>query len=675
MKLNTIATALTLIALGTSFSACEDYLNQEPLSSVSPEQYFTDASQLLAYVDGQYASVLPGNNYGYYRLGDQYTDNQIYYTVEDRFVEGEWKVSHSDDGNWTFSNIYYLNYFLSQVLPKYGDAADGSDCTISGTLSEIRHYIGEVYMLRAFEYFTRYQGMGDFPIITEPLADDMEVLTEASCRYPRNEVARFILSDLDKAISLMGDVDMATTRLNADAARLFKSRVALYEATWLKYFKGTAFVPGNSLWPGAAKDYNADFTFQAGSIDQEIDWFLSQAMEAAQMVAEKYKGQLTENTGHVRQSDCNYDNPYFTMFGSEDLSSVGEVLLWRQYVQGVSTHGGCIGANEGNWGCGLSKAYVQNFLMADGSPVYTHGTYAYGDGYYMGDQTIADVAVNRDTRLSDFLKIPGQENILEGTTTKDVWFTEPTPWIYSGDEQRRSFTGYLISKGGTYGADQLTDVWKGSTGLVIFRAAEALLNYMEACYEKNGSLDGSAREYWALLRQRAKVDTDFDKTIAQTDMTKEAENDWAAYSAGQLIDATLYNIRRERRCEFLSEGLRDMDLHRWRAMDQLIDNPWIPEGIHLYGTPQVNDYEDGVLIYDSDNANVSSPSDSEYLRPFRVKGSHIAYKGYIWKMAHYLEPININQMMVTSTDGSDTSTSPIYQNPYWPTTADAPAEK
>ena len=66
-------------------------------------------------------------------------------------------------------------------------------------------------------------------------------------------------------------------------------------------------------------------------------------------------------------------------------------------------------------------------------------------------------------------------------------------------------------------------------------------------------------------------------------MSKEAENDWGAYSGGKLIDATLYNIRRERRCEFMADGLRYMDLCRWRAMDQLIEQPYIPEG-SIYGT-------------------------------------------------------------------------------------------
>lgn len=72
---------------------------------------------------------------------------------------------------------------------------------------------------------------------------------------------------------------------------------------------------------------------------------------------------------------------------------------------------------------------------------------------------------------------------------------------------------------------------------------------MEASYEKNGSVDNTADKYWRAIRRRAKVDEDYNKTIAATDMAQEAKGDWGAYSHGQLIDATLYNIRRERRCD------------------------------------------------------------------------------------------------------------------------------
>ena len=354
---------------------------------------------------------------------------------------------------------------------------------------------------------------------------------------PRNEVARFILSDLDKAAVLMNGKDMVTTRINRDLAFLIKSRVALYEGTWLKYFKGTAFVPNGEGWPGKSKEYNANYQYPSGSIENEINYFLDEAISASKEVAEKYKNSLTANTGTLQQNSGDSENPFYEMYAVEDLSSYPEVLLWKQYTYGVSTHGICVGANQGNWALGITRACVQNFLMADGTPVYKNGSYSDGNGVYKGDKTIADVRANRDSRLSVFLKEPGQKNILvDGTSPLSTFYrTEPYPGITDGANQTRATTGYLLRKGGAFDVKHYQDVWAGFVGVVLYRSAEALLNYMEASYEKNGTLDGTAREYWQILRRRAHVSEDIDATIMATDMAKEAENDWGAYSAGRLL--------------------------------------------------------------------------------------------------------------------------------------------
>ena len=624
---------LTVLLIG-SFTACNVFLDREPLSNLSPEGYFKNASQLQAYADKLYPSILPAssgtsNSYGVYSY-DNGTDNQIGQTPPSHFSEGEWRVPQNS-GDWSFSNLYHLNFFFANVQPKYGEDLNGSQNTIEGNLADIKHYIGEMHFLRALEYFNRYRKFGDYPIITEPLKDDMEILTEASKRSPRNEVARFILSELDKAAELMKDKDMVKTRVNRDVALLMKSRVALFEGTWLKYFKGTAFVPNGDGWPGKTKDYNANYQFPTGSIDGEIEWFLEQAMSASKEVADKYKNSLASNTGKIPQTkdELKTPNPYFEMFSKDNLSDVKEVLLWKQYVQGVNGHDLGLATNQGNFGIGVTRSYVQNFLMADGTPVYTHGSYADGDGYYMGDKEIKNVRENRDSRLSLFLKEPGQLYCIETTISipTNAWKDEPVPQIISSSGQYLYVTGYALRKGGKWDSKYLVQN-KDYSSFPIYRAAEALLNYMEASYEKTGSLDGNAREYWQILRCRALVDDNIDKTISATDMMKEAENDFGAYSAGKVLtDATLYNIRRERRSEFISEGLRYMDLCRWRAMDQLITKSYIPEGIHLWNTPMENWYVDkdgnSTLISDgSSKANVSSKDDSEYLRPLR-KGAGV----------------------------------------------------
>jgi hypothetical protein len=659
-------------------TSCEDFLDREPMSTIAPETYYSTAAQLEANLNDEYPNVLPA--YGQWTYGifgeDAATDNQIGVTANDRYTPDRWKVPHSESNSWRFERIYRINFFLSQALPKFGDEMSGAQNTISGDVATIKHYIGEMYFLRAYEYFKKLLLFGDFPIIDQPLADNTEVLTEASKRFPRNEVSRFILADLDKAYSYMSDVDMATTRINKDAAMLIKSRVALFEGTWLQSFKGTAFVPGGEGWPGAA--LHGSYQYPSGSIDNEVKYFLEQAAAAAKTVADKYKGSLTANTGALQQSADEAANPYYDMFAQEDLSGVPEILLWRQHARGLSTHNINSAAGRGNYRVGLTRGLVQSFLMKDGTPVYAHGTYADGDGYYMGDKTIADVRTNRDPRLSIFLKEPGQKNILfeldnnEGT---EAVFEEPYPDITNGDGERGYATGYALHKGGSLNRKHYAN-GGGYTAAVCFRAAEALLNYMEASYLLSGTLDAAAAEYWAALRQRAGVSADFSATITATDMSKEAENDWGAYTAGSVLsDKTLYNIRRERRCEFMAEGLRYMDLRRWRSMDQLIATPGHLEGMHLWNTPMESWYGETLIADGTDKANVSAKDKSEYLRPFERTGSQAAYNGCTWKMAHYLSPIMVKQLQLTAASSADAATSVIYQNPYWPVVADQPAER
>ena len=57
----------------------------------------------------------------------------------------------------------------------------------------------------ALAYYQALVRYGDFPIIDEVLPDDQAILKELSQRAPRNEVARFILKDLDTAISRLKD--------------------------------------------------------------------------------------------------------------------------------------------------------------------------------------------------------------------------------------------------------------------------------------------------------------------------------------------------------------------------------------------------------------------------------------------------------------------------------------
>lgn len=145
-------------------------------------------------------------------------------------------------------------------------------------------------------------------------------------------------------------------------------------------------------------------------------------------------------------------------------------------------------------------------------------------------------------------------------------------------------------------------------------------------------------------------------------MSKEAAlDDLGVWSGSNMVDATLYNIRRERRCEFLGEGMRWDDLIRWRSWDRLFTKPFVPKGINLWDEAYKNYTESGeeIVADGTITSNVSQKSQGKYLLPYAIyKTNNQLYDGYTWRKAFYLSPIGVEELQLASG---------LYQNPYWPT--------
>ena len=668
-KIYIILASVAAILLSTG---CNDFLDRQPITNITPEKYFKSADELAAYTVAYYTTFFTSYQ-GNYNVGviweDSCTDNLVrggsdFSTALQYFTSGNGRflVPTGQNTSTAFTRIRVCNYFFEQVLPKYE----------AGTLSgaDVEHYIGEMYVMRAQAYFYALRNFGDFPIIETVLPDDGAVLIEASKRSPRNEVARFIISDLDKAISLLGNG--TKQRITRDLALLIKSRVALYEATFEKYHKGSGRVPGDSSWPGASKDYNTGKTFD---IDGEVAYFLGQCLDAAAQVADAHS--LVSNTHVMNPTDGKaYGwNPYFEMFCQPDASTVDEVLLYREYSRDLNI---CSGQGpyilEGG-NCGATRSHVDGFLMKNGLPIYASGS------EYKGDSTLDLQQEDRDERLQLFV-FSNSDVLIHNDDGTDTLFTAPA---LLEQPEHRDVTGMRIRKTYTYDASQTAGAHGniiGTNDMVLYRATEAYLNYIEAYYELNGNVGGKADTYWRAIRTRAGVDPDYTKTIAATDLSKE--DDWGKRSGETLVDATLFNIRRERRCEFIGEGFRWNDLIRWRSFDHLMTEKWIPEGANLWESPMQDNEKyykkdaSGHLTTESafvecasgiSDANISAKSDGKYIRPLRViYDNNELYDGYTWHKAYYLQPYGLQDLTLTSSDGS-VENSVAYQNPYWPTRA------
>ena len=683
MKFNISLKVLPLLACGMLMASCNDFLKQEPLTDITPTDYYKDATQLQAVANAFYQTVLPyhsGAGYGTFAY-DNGTDNQTGSDGDSKYKKGSWKTSN-DNSSWSWNNIRDINYQLNIAQSNYENGL------IAGNENKIRQYIGELHFFRAYAYFSLYKSFGDLPIVTEAMPDNEAILVAANKRSPRNEVARFILADLDSAVTYMEpDGWEATTRISPAVAHLFASRVALFEGSWLTNFAGTPFVPNGEGWPGKAKDYNANYQYPTGSVEAEAKYFFQKAVDEAAIVGDAYVGKLDKNTGIVPQS-LSDTNPYFYKFGNTDMSAYPEVLLWKAYNKGKGVTDNIeVAVNRGNTYTGFTRGMIDAFLMEDGKP-----TYAHHDGYVYEDTTTYAVVRNRDPRLFIFLKRPGQKNVLQGEdnniAAEQVRPIEPVPQVFTRSFDVTYTTGYAIRKGGTFNQN-LAENQAGYTASITFRATEALLNYIEAQYMLDHHLNAKSISYWKAIREAAGFTgeaADPQTTIAATDMAQELKGytdgsgtqyDWGAFSAGKaLTDPTLYSIRRERRTELMAEGLRWMDLIRWRSLDQLMKQPYQLEGFHLWNTPMEKWYTEDQLVDDgSVTATVSSRKLTEYFRPYQIVSTNMLYNGMTWSMAQYLQPMPLRQFMLTAPDHKTYGDSPLYQNPYWPMEPDEAAEQ
>lgn len=663
IKLLTIGTLL----LG-GLTGCNDFLDREPLDKVIPEKYFASESDLAAYTINAYPFETVTDAYGINFFGkDNDTDNQASGDSPEFWIPGQKKVP-SGEGDWDWKKIRACNYFFDNTLPKFEAG------TITGNQDNVKHYIGEMYVIRAYNYYKLLVSLGDLPIITTALPDVEETLVESSKRQPRNKVARFILDDLQKATELLLDNSPGRkNRISKNVAHLLRARVALFEATWEKYHKGTAFVPGGKGWPGNPADVSGF------NIDTEIAYFLDEAMKSSKVVGDYIVGKLAENTDTPEGMNASLAsiNPYYTMFCDENMEGYDEILMWKQFKEGLVTSNLQMELERNGGGSGWTRGMVNSFLMRNGLPIYADGS---GYDRNWEKKGVNSTLQNRDSRIVIFTKKPGDANT-EDEGDVNYYGNDGTPsycsirFIY-GDKGSLATTGFIIKKGKHYSSHMANDHSAGTSGGIVFRAAEAMLIYMEASYEKNGRIDATADGYWKALRRRAKVDEDYNKTITATKMSEEAKGDFGAYSHGQLIDATLYNIRRERRNELCAEALRWEDLKRWRACDQLISKPYRVEGMLYWGSDYETQLQDLCKV-DPAEGNMSSSDLSNYILPYEkiMKNNLIAgQNGFLFTPAHYLNPIGMAVFRQTASDKNDFTSSVVYQNPGWKIEGDTGAQ-
>ena len=577
------------VCLSTLFVACQkNFLDRTPMSAISDADYWKSTNDLRLYVNNFY-NGLPSyiqayGNFGIYSEDDfQGTDNMVNYQYN-RALNGE-RTLPASGGGWTYGNwsdIRSTNYFLANYT------------RVKGTESEIKKYVGETLFFKAWYYYEKLKQFGDLPWLSQViLPGDSSVLRAP--RLPRNVVVDSMMAILDKAIEYLpgkNEAGYENFRVYKEVAALFQSRVALYEASWEKYHAGTPYgVPG------------ADGTK-----------FFQKAASAAQLVIDSKKFGL-DNVGQ--------EFGYWRVFNQLNYGGSNEVMFWRQY-----------NADDGNYtfwarymamggGRGITRSLVESYLCTDGKPIAV-------SPLYRGDETLVQVATNRDPRLEQTIQINDGEHFTSDTSR----FVHPA-WGAAAEDN--NYTGYQLYKGLNLSLAQ-HQTGQGTQGLIFFRYAEALLNLAEAKAELGTLTQADVDQTINLLRDRV--------GMAHLNISSiTPDPNWEFKSLSPVIN----EIRRERRVEFACEGYRHDDIWRWAAAGTLIKG-WKPKGAKReqflkIATPQ----ETPVVL-------AQFPVDAEgYIFPY--KNNVVGANGYNFRTDRdYLLPIPTNQLQLNPN---------MEQNPGW----------
>ena len=499
------------------FSSCSDFLDREPITKPEAGNFLTGAIQVENYINGLYMTLPSFSKFGLgVRSEEKNSDNIIAEKYDARLHGQNNQFSGASDWQTGYQNLRKVNYFFHNY--KVPEAQENED---------VLSLKGEAYFLRAYWHFDLLKKFGSIPVM-DAFWD--ENATIAGLQIPaktRNEVARFILSDLVEAKNLLHSRGKYSgIRINKEAAMVLAMNVALYEGTWEKYHSSDDFA----------------------SSTNESNYFLGEVIN--------WGNELFGCGIDLYKTGQNPGDAFAALFNSKDLSGMGEVLLWRKYSsdEGVfhDVNGNLkAGVVDSAGAAGITQSLVDNYLNADGTFIDpTNETF----------KDFKETFEGRDPRLIQTVMNEGAK-FASATTATPMHLEEYTdekkntisPPKLAGDGNTRSLTGYHIR----LGIDTTFVSGNGETALPIIRYAEGLLAYAEAAAELEMWSDDIANKTLKALRERAGV-----KYLAPA---KDAN----FTDFGYTLTPVLQEIRRERRSELALQGFRLDDLMRWKA-DKLI---------------------------------------------------------------------------------------------------------
>ena len=513
MKKNIILSSLILIAF--LISSCSDILERPELNNMNDDTYWRNETDLRLFANGFYINYFVGYNNtwgvayaplrGYY-FSDDFSNANVQSNFESSAPSSRGSTSETPDMLIQYAGP---NWNFAWVR-KSNLFIDRIENVAKSQVNDeaYKHWMGVARFFKGFEYHRLVSVFGDVPYYEDQF-DSSDFENMYKDRTPRGEVMDHVYDDLKYAFENVRLNDGSNV-LNRYIVAGFISRIMLFEGTWQKYH------------------HNDQARAQK---------YLELAISA---------GDFVINSG---QYDITSD--FRSLFGSQDLKGNPEMLMYRHYdaAVGVTHHVASYSNGYESQIPSANLSLAKSFIAIDGQP-YTLSTVENADSL-----NISNMIVTRDPRFeATFQSVPKVQSATLLYASKFIDRTGPTFWD-SGN-----IPPMYASNTNTNDAP-------------VMRYSEVLLNWIEAKAEL-ATMGGAAVT-------QANIDASINK-IRNRPLDSEAiakgVQKTAPMSLATLPDdpdrdpdvsPLIWEIRRERRMEFVFEYSRLLDIKRWKKINYM----------------------------------------------------------------------------------------------------------
>lgn len=519
---------ILLLAVAFLAGSCDDFLDRPQLIQQSDDFYWTSENNARLFANGFYTNYFVGYNSGF---GVDYAPLRGYTFSDDLASTGKQagfetqappsRSSTSEAGAWLSSYAGPTwNFSWVRKANYFLSRVDQMKAEYL-TEEQYKHWSAVARFFRGFEYSRLVSVFGNVPYFDHMLTD-VELSEMYKDRDDRTMVMDKVYDDFRYVLDNMREDDGAQL-LNVYIAAGFISRFMLFEGTWQKYHL---------------------------SNNEKAQKYLEMAVEA---------GDLVINSGK-----WSFGGDFRSLFGSESLAGHPEVLMYRVYDASLTvTHAIASYSNiTESQTPAANLALIKSFIATDGQP-YKLSSVPDADQF-----DLAHLIKTRDPRFE--------------ATFWDVPRSQSATLLYADKFIDRIGPTYA---GGTYPAKYGSST--NTNDAPVMRLAEVALNWIEAKAELE-TLGGAAV-----------TQSDIDKSIngiRNRPLDSEALGKGVEKTEPLLLSAVpddpdrdptvsplLWEIRRERRMEFVFEHTRLHDIKRWKKIEYMDANqnpdillgPWI----------------------------------------------------------------------------------------------------